>query len=308
MKQSENGTPMVSLSEMVEWRDCHRKWYLHHHLGLSKKDKSGALALGSNVHEALQVYYGPEGTKEDSLARFESIYWSVKSQANEYEIEGVMKDEKLGRIMLEGFFEWVEETGTDAHLEILEAESEIEYLIDVKGTPVIIMGKRDLIGRNALTGTAALVDHKTCQSFSDNLMDLNEQARMYLLLQRLVGSTEVQEVIWNKLRKVQRTARAVPPFYMREEIYVSEEELRNFFIRIRGIIHDILRMQARLAAGEDPYEVCYPRPNSECGWKCPYRKVCPIMDSDPAAAKEMLSDMFEVEDPYARYLDVKGVV
>ena len=297
----------ISLSEMTEYRRCRRRWYLHHQLRLSKKDKSGALALGSNVHEALQAYYEPEGTRETALAKFDAIYWSVKSQANEYEIEGVMKDEKLGRIMLEGFFDWAEETGADAHLEILEAESEIEYQIDVKGVPVIIMGKRDLIGRNALTGTAALVDHKTCSSFNDNLMDLNEQARMYLLLQRLVGSTEVQEVIWNKLRKVQRTARAVPPFYMREELYVSEEELRNFFIRIRGIIADILDTEAHLEQGDSHYEVCYPRPSSECAW-CPFRKVCPMMDSDPAAAERMLSDMYEIEDPYARYLDIKGVV
>lgn len=306
MKQGPEGIKKISLSEMVEWRDCHRKWFLHYHLGLSKRDKSGALALGTNVHEALQVYYEPEGTADKALSKFDSIYWIAKTDASEYEIEAVMKDEKLGRIMLEGFFEWVEETGADAHLEIIEAESEIEHQIDVQGTPVIIMGKRDLIGRNALTGTAALVDHKTCASFNDNLMDLNEQARMYLLLQRLVGSTEVQEVIWNKLRKVQRSARATPPFYERQEIYVSEEELRMFFIRIRGIITDILRMVARLEAGEDPYEVCYPRPNNDCSWKCPYRKVCPMMDSDPAAAKEMLSDMFQVEDPYARYLDSKG--
>lgn len=298
----------ISLSEMAEYRQCKRKWYLHHILQLSKKDKSGALALGTNVHDALCVYYVPGGTKEAALARFDAIYWSAKTDANEYEIEGVMKDEKLGRIMLEGYFDWAEETGADAHLEILEAEAEIEYLIDVDGVPVTIMGKRDLVGKNALTGTNALIDHKTCASFNDNMMDMNEQVRMYLLLMRLVGSTVVQEAIWNKLRKVQRTARATPPFYMREELYVSEEELRLFFVRIRGIVRDVLHTEARLAEGQDPYEVCYPTPSSECTWKCPFRKVCPLMDSDPEAARSMLSDMYQVEDPYARYLDVKGVV
>jgi hypothetical protein len=209
--------------------------------------------------------------------------------------------------MLEGYFDWAEETGSDAHLIIEESEAEIEYQIDVQGVPVTIMGKRDLIARNALTGTAALLDHKTCQSFNDNMMDLNEQVRMYLLLQRLVGSTEVQEAIWNKLRKVKRTARAEPPFYLREQIYVSEEELRRFFVRIRGVIRDVLETEARLEAGEDPYEVCYPRPSADCSWKCPFRKACPLMDQDPDAAKQMLSDLFEVTDPYDRY-ESKGVV
>jgi CRISPR/Cas system-associated exonuclease Cas4 (RecB family) len=297
----------ISLSEMTEYKDCRRKWYLHHYLKLSKKDKSGALALGTNVHEALADFYTPDGTAERALAVFDAIYENLKNEANEYEIEGVLKDEALGRIMLEGYFDWAEETGSDAHLIIEESEAEIEYLIDVQGVPVTIMGKRDLIARNALTGTAALLDHKTCQSFNDNMMDLNEQVRMYLLLQRLVGSTEVQEAIWNKLRKVKRTARAEPPFYLREQIYVSEEELRRFFVRIRGVIRDVLETEARLEAGEDPYEVCYPRPSADCSWKCPFRKACPLMDQDPDAAKQMLSDLFEVTDPYDRY-ESKGVV
>lgn len=296
----------ISLSEMTEYKDCRRKWYLHHYLKLSKKEKSGALALGTNVHEALADFYTPDGTAETALAVFDSIYENLKFNANEYEIEGVLKDEILGRIILEGYFDWAAETGVDAHLILEEAEADIEYQIDVQGVPVVIMGKRDLIARNALTGTAALLDHKTCQSFNDNMMDLNEQVRMYLLLQRLVGSTEVQEAIWNKLRKVKRTARAEPPFYMREQIYVSEEELRRFFVRIRGVIWDVLETESKLAQGEDPYEVCYPRPSADCSWKCPFRKACPLMDQDPEAAKQMLSDMFEVADPYERY-EVKGV-
>lgn len=297
----------ISQSELIEYRDCRRKWYLHQVLGLSKKHKSGALALGTNVHEALQIYYTPGGTKEAALARFDAVYETLKTDASEYEIEDVLKDEKLGRIMLEGYFEWAEETGIDAHLEIIEVEAEIEYPMEVDGTPILLVGKRDLIGKNALTDTNKLVDHKTCQNFNDNMMDLNEQARMYLLLQRLVGSTVVQEVLWNKLRKVMRTARAKPPFYQREELYISEDELRRFYVRVVGIIKDILATEAKLAAGEDHLEVCYPRPSADCAWKCPFRKVCPLMDSDPDAANQMLSDMFEVEDPYERYKETKGV-
>jgi hypothetical protein len=65
--------------------------------------------------------------------------------------------------------------------------------------------------------------------------------------------------------------------------------------------------EAQLADGQDPNEYCYPRPSSDCSWKCQFRKVCPLMDSDPVQAKLMMSDLFEVEDPYARYNDIKGI-
>lgn len=296
----------LSLSELSVYRDCRRKWYLEYHLKLKKRDKSGALALGSNVHEALSVYYEPNGSVQAAMERFSEIYAILRHEADEYEIDDIEKDFVLGHIMLEGYFEWLAETGIDQFIEIIEPEAEIEYAMEVAGVVVILMGKRDLIGVNTMTGTNVLLDHKTCQSFDDPILDLNEQGRMYLMLQRLVGSTEVQDLLWNMLRKVKRTARATPPFYKREELYVSEEELRRFYTRIRGIVRDLLMTEAQLADGQSHFEFCYPRPSRDCNWKCQYRKVCPIMDQDPSAADEMLKDMFEVTDPYERY-DLKGV-
>lgn len=296
----------VSLSELNTYRDCRRKWYLEYHLKLKRRDKSGALALGSNVHEALQVYYEPDGSVQKAMERFESIYAVIRHEASDYEIDDVEKDFELGHIMLEGYFQWAEETGVDQMLEIIEPEAEIEWAMDVYGVTVILMGKRDIIARNLLTDTNVLMDHKTCQTFDDPILDLNEQGRMYLMLQRLVGSTEVQELLWNMLRKVKRSARAKPPFYKREELYVSEEELRRFFVRVRGMVRDLLMTEAQLADGADHFEFCYPRPSRDCNWKCQYRKVCPVMDQDPAAADQMLRDMFELTDPYERY-DIKGV-
>ena len=298
----------VSNSELTCFRDCRRKWWLEYYRKLKPEEKlSGALALGTNVHEALANYYAPGGTKELANALIHTIYEDALNNAGEYELAQLEKDAKLAKIMVEGYFEWLEETGEDSDLEIVEPEAEIHYDTEVSGTPVRIQGKRDVIAVNTKTGINTLIDHKTCVSFNDPALDLNEQSRMYLLLQRLNGSTVVQNCIWNLLRKVQRTARAEPPFYKREDIYVGEQELRYFYERIHGIIRDLIRVREDLDRGESHRTVCYPRPSRDCSWKCSFRVVCPMIDADPHF-EEFIRDTYIETDPYERYLDAKGVI
>lgn len=298
----------ISNSELVSFRDCRRKWYLNYYRQLlAPEEKTGALALGTNVHAALAAYYSPEGSKGLALGLLNSIYEEAKEESSEGLYTLLEKDHKLARTMVEGYFEWLEETGADAQIQVLEAESELSHETEVSGVQVKIIGKRDVIAVHTDTGISTLIDHKTCQSFNDPALDLNEQSRMYLLLQRLNGSTVVQNCIWNLLRKVLRTARAEPPFYKREEIYVSEDELRRFYVRIHGIIRDLLEVRARLDSGESHYSVCYPRPSRDCSWKCQYRMVCPMIDSEGEKAEAFLATQYVVGDPYARY-ESKGVI
>lgn len=296
----------ISNSELSEFRACRRRWYLHNYRGLKAPEKTtGALALGTHVHAALASYYAPGGSQGLALGVLSSLYEDAKERTTADKLPELEKNTKLAQIMVSGYFSWLEETGADASLEILEAEAEIEHETTVHGVPIRLVGKRDAIGINTDTGIATLIDHKTCQSLTDPAIDLSEQARMYLLLQRLNGSTVVQNCIWNLLRKVQRTAKAIPPFYGREEIYVSEAELRFFWERIHGIIRDIIDVRARLDAGESHRSVCYPRPSRDCSWSCPFRVACPMMDADPHF-EEYLNSNFSKGDPYERYAESKG--
>ena len=296
-----------SNSESITFRDCRRRWYLEYYLKLKKpEEKTGALALGNNVHLALATYYMNNGSKGLALGVLSSIYEEARENADSVLLIQIEKDYKLARIMVEGYFDWVEETGADSDLEIIEPEAEIEHEISVGGTPVLLVGKRDIIGVHRSTGIATLLDHKTCQSLSDPALDLNEQSRMYLLLQRLNGSSVLQNCTWNLLRKVQRSATAKPPFYAREDIYVSEDELRRFWVRIHGIIRDVLEVRSRLDAGESHYSVCYPRPSRDCGWKCSFRVVCPLLDTEGDGALEFLKNNYVEGNPYDRYSDPKG--
>jgi len=296
----------ISNSELGCFRDCRRKWWLTYYRGLQAPEKStGALALGTNIHNALAAYYSPNGSKGLALGVLSSIYEDARANASQIEIAEVEKDAKLARIMVDGYFDWVEENGVDANLRVVEPEAEISYPIEINGTSIRLIGKRDVIAVNTDTGINTLIDHKTCATFNDPALDLNEQSRMYLLLQRLNGSTVVQNCIWNLLRKVQRTARAEPPFYKREDIYVGEQELRRFFERITGIVRDILNVREALDRGESHYSVCYPRPSRDCSWKCSYRIVCPMLDADPHV-EEFIQMAYKEVDPYLRYTDAKG--
>jgi hypothetical protein len=294
----------ISNSELTTFRDCRRRWYLEYYRRYKTPEKdTGPLALGSAVHASLAAYYTPGGSKGMSLGVLSAIYEEARSKLGISD-PVLEKEAKLARIMVEGYFDWVEEEGVDADLEIIEAEAEIEHNTEVSGRPIRLVGKRDAIGRLRNTGTATLIDHKTCQSLTDPALDLNEQSRMYLLLQRLNGSTVLQNCTWNLLRKVQRTATAKPPFYAREDIYVSEQELRYFWERIHGIIRDILGVRQALDSGESHRSICYPRPSRDCGWKCQFRVVCPMIDADPHF-EEFLSATYSVGDPYSRY-EAKG--
>jgi hypothetical protein len=295
-----------SNSEATTFRDCRRKWFLEYYKKFKRpEEKTGALALGTNIHASLAAYYTPGGSKGLAFGVLSAIYEEAREGADVVLLALIDKDYKLAKIMVEGYFDWVEETGVDSDLEITHAEAEIEHTIKVSGTPIRLVGKRDVIGVHRSTGISTLIDHKTCQSLTDPALDLNEQSRTYLLLQRLNGSTGLQNCTWNLLRKVQRTAKATPPFYAREDIYVSEDELRRFYVRVYGIIRDVLDVRAKLDAGESHYSVCYPRPSRDCSWKCSYRTLCPLLDSEGDRALTYLEDNYVPTDPYERY-DLKG--
>ena len=50
----------ISNSEIQTFKDCRRRWWLSYYRRLQPKTQqmTGALALGSRVHEALDMYYG----------------------------------------------------------------------------------------------------------------------------------------------------------------------------------------------------------------------------------------------------------
>lgn len=312
----ELGYPLgISNSELQTFKSCKRKWMLSYYMcrGLNPANQkpTGALLLGSRVHYALQQYY-EYGT--DLLVALNSQYQEAieKETFPDYKID-LEKEWDLGRAMLEGYKQWLEETGADEGLEFLAAEANVEVDSGVEG--VTLRGRLDARIRRAFDGAHLFMDHKTTGSLTSGpveLLAIDEQMLTYCLLEYLdavnkTGSGPPEPTdggIYNMLRKVKRTATAKPPFYDRIEVRHNKQELRSMWLRIHAELKEIIEIRRRLDAGEDHRYVAYPRPSGECTWRCPFLPICPMLD-DGSRWQEMLDSHYVIVDPYKRYSDEK---
>jgi len=294
----------ISNSEIQTYKDCRRKWWFQYYRRLQPKERqyTGALALGSRIHEALDQYYSTGKPLLDVHAELvnqekEELLTDFKDVA---ELE---KEAELGHIMLAGYLDWVEENGIDAELEMVSTEEKI--VMPMFNGDVELQGKIDMRVRRKGDGVRMFRDFKTVGgSLSDfaNLAPMNEQIMTYMLLeQSKEGESERSEGgIFTMLKKVRRTANARPPFYDQFEVRHNVFTLRSFWDRIHGTIADMMRTRKALDEGESPAFHAYPRPSRDCKWKCPFFTVCTLVD-DGSASEQAIEAMFEVADPYAYY-------
>jgi len=306
----------VSNSELQTFKRCHRKWWLAYYreLRLKSPEVTGPRQLGTRLHLALSAFYSVEHI--DAMEVLEStITYDRKILSEGTDIDALADLEKeadLARIMLEGYLEWVAENGADEGLEIIGNEEVVEVPFGtILGVVIVLVGKMDIRLRRIVDRARLFLDHKSVPNFvtPQKTLHLDEQMLMYHLLEYLtflqdgVPANEIEQSaggIYNMLRKVKRTTNATPPFYQRVEVRHNIHELRSFYIRVFGEITAIMELRAKLDAGEDPRQVAYPTPTSNCSWDCDFIAVCPMFD-DGSAAEEMLADVYEKHDPHDHY-------
>ncbi len=298
------GPIRISNSEIQTFKDCRRRWWFTYYRRLRPKveEFTGALALGSRIHEALDRYYS---TGQDLLeAHAELVQEDMKKMNDAYRDTSTLETEaELGRGMLEGYLEWVELNGIDSELEKISTEEIIERpMMDGR---VILQGKIDMRVRRKIDGVRMFRDFKTVGgSFADfgSQAHMNEQILTYMTLEEAQNQDGERSEggIFTMLRKVKRGAYAKPPFYDQIEVRHNKFALRSFYERLEGTLEDILRVRDALDAGESHYKHAYPRPTRDCKWKCQFFAICPLVD-DGSAAEAAISDAFEVADPYGYY-------
>ena len=299
-----SGVVRLSNSELQTFKDCRRKWWLQYYRRLQPKykDVTGALALGSRIHEALDQYYSkgvPLLEAHSNLVNAEKALLLEEFK----DVSELEKEAELGHIMLDGYLQWVEENGIDAELEMVSTEEQITA--PLFNGEVELTGKLDMRVRRKLDGARMFRDFKTVGgSLSDfaNLAPMNEQIMTYMLLESTKEDEENRSDggIFTMLKKVKRTANARPPFYDQIEVRHNIFTLRSFWDRIHGTIADLMKVRKALDEGESPAFHAYPRPSRDCKWKCPFFNVCTLVD-DGSAAEQAISEMFEEADPYAYY-------
>ena len=294
----------ISNSEIQTFKDCRRRWWFTYYRRLKPKiqEFTGALALGSRIHEALDRYYS---TGQDLLqAHAELVKEDIdKLQAEFRDTSKLEAEGELGHIMLEGYLEWVEINGIDAELEKISTEEIIERpMLDGK---VTLQGKIDMRVRRKLDGVRMFRDFKTVGgSFADfgSQAQMNEQILTYMVLEDAQNNEGERSEggIFTMLRKVKRGQYAKPPFYDQIEVRHNKFTLANFYERLEGTLEDMMRVREALDNGESHFRHAYPKPSRDCKWKCPFFAVCPLVD-DGSAAEAAISDAFEVADPYGYY-------
>jgi RecB family exonuclease len=293
----------VTNSELQQFKRCRRAWYLKYYrtLGLRTTSPVGALQLGTRVHTCLEALYNGDDPLEVHDSLVEEAVAEVPSKETE-----IRKEADLSRAMLEGYIDWLEETGEDADLEIVATERVLEHEMDISGTPVTLRGKVDMVVRRGRDDGLMLFDHKTTGlGFEplERMLRQSEQLLTYTFLQHAQDDEEkVRGVAYNVLKKSKRTARALPPFYQRFDVLYTEAEIQAFGVRLRGELEDLTHARFLLDEGHSHLEAAYPTPDTWCNW-CEFKALCPLMNRQdiPEAEAEVIEHLFVEVDPNERY-------
>jgi hypothetical protein len=298
----------ISNSEIQTFKDCRRRWWLTYYRRLQPKykDTTGALALGTRIHAALDDYYANGTPLLQAHANLVNTEKELLLQ-DFRDVSELEKEAELGHIMLDGYLQWNEEEGIDADLEMISTEETI--VMPMFNGEVELQGKLDMRVRRKADGVRMFRDFKTVGgSLSDfaNLAPMNEQILTYMVLEQSkdVNGERSDGGIFTMLKKVRRSAAARPPFYDQIEVRHNIFTLRSFWDRLHGTVTDLMRVRTALDKGEQPSFHAYPSPSRDCKWKCKFYSVCTLVD-DGSAAEQAISEMFVEADPYAYYGEEK---
>lgn len=292
----------VSQSELATFRDCKRRWYLTYYLGLRRYEENPATdaTLGTRIHKALEYYYRDNYDPVHALDLQYDL--ALDSYAgNKFLADSIKKERKLAKVMVAGYLEWVAETGIDEDLEVISTEEDIRVPGPVEGTE--LRAKMDLRVRRKSSGARLFLDHKTRKTLADaqKILHIDGQMRFYGLLEKLDGRDEWTDGgLYNILRRVGRSANSKPPYYAREEVRYTTEDLRSEWLRVSRQIQEIVQIRQALDAGGDHRYLCYPSPTRDCSWKCMFFEMCPLMD-DGSRWSDMADNEFFTGDPYSYY-------
>lgn len=317
----------VSNGMMKAWNRCRRQWWLSWYRGLAPKyeDPYGIRANGIRIHRALAAFYVPEGQTptdpREALARIHTETWTeIVNQARENtrgENFEVVQSElwskfndaiSLERAMIDGYVEWLQETGADQDLQIIASEtprSVIAGTINNGATPVQLVALMDARAIRKSDGQRLFIDHKNTGDFTRLRRSLKQDPQMltYHLVEWLSspeGEAKCDGALYNMLRRVKRTGNAKPPFYDREHQPHSEIELSNWQEEVLGVAQQIYNASAALDQGESHYRIVPTTRTKDCYWECDFFTVCSMI-SDGSRADDHLEAFFEPADLWARY-------
>jgi len=190
----------------------------------------------------------------------------------------------LSRIMVAGYVDWLAETAANAGEETVGVEIPFEVVmpLPILGDRVIITGRVDHLIRDTFTNELIVEDTKTVDGLDAavEMLQIDDQGRNYCILASASLGEHVNRFRHNMLRKVKRTAKAVPPFYGRHAVRYSEVQLNNSWRHLYRTVEDIVAQLQAVEQDRDRHHDWPPVPSKDCSWRCDFKHICPVMDTD----------------------------
>jgi len=329
----DDGVYRVSNGEMQSWKRCRRKWWLGWYRGMTLKHEGfvDVRSTGNRVHRALERWYVPENeTRVDPRDALERVIVEDWTKITQLATERGMRDDQrqdlarqyaesnnLERAMIEGYVQWLEETGADAELRVIASETslsaDLETSVNGVDRPVRMIGLLDARVYRVTDNRRLFIDHKTVGEFSGPAVTLpqNEQMLHYDLLEFLntkEGEERCDGALYNMLRRVKRSARAKPPFYDRIEVHHNVRELESYKRRMLATARDVMEAVDALDQGQHHLDVVYPSPRPTCTWDCDFFAMCTMFDDGSPGADDMLNTLYKKYDPRDRYDKTDGKI
>lgn len=315
----DNGLRRVTNSELQTFKHCRRRWWLSWYRGLRllAEPPGGPRGIGTWVHEALAAWYVPDGqTPKDprlaynelvSAAELELLTATAHLPDTDVatKVADFQKDADMGRAMVEGYVEWLAETGADVGLTVVAPEQVLSTLLECSAKLTVqVQGRLDVRLRRDSDLVQLFMDHKTVGNFTEpaRRLPMDEQMKLYLLLEQAhaEGAPYVDGALYNLLRRVKRTGAAKPPFFDRLEVRHPPLTVETFRQRLRGEALTIDLVEQSLNEGVDHHLIAYPSPSQRCTWGCEFSAVCPMFD-DGSRAEDFLAEHYVVVNPLDRY-------
>lgn len=300
----------VSNSEIGTHSDCKRKWWLTYYEHMIRDsepiDGIAAREAGTEAHAALEVYYATNSQVAALAVLNERRTAALASLEDEVQRKAwAMKVGDVAHAMIDGYFQWVEETGVDEQFECTAVESTILAESPVVG--VHIRGKMDQELRHRSSGLYYVGDFKTTKDIERPIRLANlgiPQALTYAWIKRISEPAKTYAGgIWTILRQVKRGPTSKPPYFVRHMVRISQPDLDAHEMHLTGTLQDMLSTKQRLDAGENHNIVAPPNRSETCLWKCPFVDVCSFMNRPGATPDDLVEFGFHRGDPNERYAE-----
>lgn len=283
----------ISYSEISDWEQCHRK----HHFGYKDNLKPNVMnldvmAFGRMVHAGLQGFYDWKGLFIGSLpySAEEAGRWAAQAWWDRWietwknDLDPVSEElavgwRNLAYLVLDRYFAYAFAQGDIGGWDIVTVEKSLRWRIP--HTPLFLTGTLDLLVR--YEGKLWIVDHKTVKQLIDpKELDYNSQFLHYAyLVWRIYGELPAG-AIYNqivkgvpekpdaemKLPDKTHMPRRERPFFAREIVYFSREELESYGEAVKRRASEI-RAAHRTSALPDPR-----LDPQKCLWRCSFKTLC----------------------------------